>query len=164
MLSAPPNWIGATPPEVSAVAAREVWLIHPWNLSALPAELPPDTVVIAIFVADFHNAWPWSDGRWRFVGTRMAELTPIRWYGSAAAIGQALSHASRVRSVAEPHLMPWLRQWAECAPAPMLFPAVDRPCNSFSQWWTRASRSLQSATQLLAPDKVTRHDDSETRL
>ena len=56
--------------------------------------MPPEDLVIAIFVADFHSAWPWSDERWRFVGTRMAELTPIRWYGSAAAIGQALSHAS----------------------------------------------------------------------
>ncbi|MEY3271953.1 MAG: hypothetical protein RLZZ341_854, partial [Pseudomonadota bacterium] len=28
-------------------------------------------------------------------------------------------------------------------------PPVPRPCGSFSQWWTRATRGLQQAGELL---------------
>jgi len=151
LLSGPPAWIGATPPEAADVAGREVWLLHPWSLGELPLDLPPHTQVIALFLSDFHAAWPWDEARWRFVGTRMAQLTRVGWHGNAAAIGQALRTARRVRCVAEPHLMPWLAQWAECVPAAALFPAVPGPCNSFSQWWTRATRGVPSAAELLGP-------------
>ncbi len=146
----PPADVGATSPDGSTVAGREVWLVHPWSLGPLPADLPEDTVVVGLLVADFHRRWPWSERRWRFVGQRLAELAPVRWYGDAAALGTALRHARRVRSVAEPHLAPWLPVWAECRPAPALFPAVERRCDSFSQWWTRATRGLASADDLLS--------------
>jgi deoxyribodipyrimidine photo-lyase len=149
----PPDGMGATAVDPALVRGREVWLVHPWNLGALPA-LPPDTLVLGLCVADFHRAWPWSERRWRFVGARMAELAPQRWHGDAAAIGAALSGARRVRSVDEPHLAPWLARWAECVAAPALFPPVAGRCDSFSQWWMRASRGLQSAADLLAVNEV----------
>jgi deoxyribodipyrimidine photo-lyase len=149
LLSAPPAWIGATPPAAADVEGREVWLLHPWSLGELPPALAPHTQVIALFVSDFHAAWPWDQARWRFVGTRMAQLASTSWHGNAAAIGQALSAARRVRAVAEPHLMPGLAQWAECVPAAALFPAVQQPCASFSQWWARTTRGVQSAAELL---------------
>jgi hypothetical protein len=34
------------------------------------------------------------------------------------------------------------------------FAPVDRSCDSFSQWWTRASRGLQSAAATLAVNGV----------
>jgi len=148
--TAPPGDLGVTPPDATAVEGRDVWLVHPWCLDERPAAMPADTVVIGLFVADFHRAWPWSDRRWRFVASRMAELTTERWYGDAATLGAALRGARRVRSIDEPHLAPWLARWAECRAAPTLFPAVDRRCDSFSQWWTRASRGLGTATDLLA--------------
>jgi len=150
----PPEELGSTAPDAAAVAARDVWLVHPWSLGELPAALPTDTVVIGVFLADFHRAWPWSERRWRFVGSRMAELAAVRWHGDAAAIGAALKGARSVRSIAEPHLAPWLARWAECEPAPALFPPVDRRCDSFSQWWARASRGLDSAADLLAVNEV----------
>jgi deoxyribodipyrimidine photo-lyase len=104
--------------------------------------LPADTLVLGVFVSDVHRAWPWSERRWRFVGTRMAEITPLRWFGSAADIGTALTGARSVRSTAEPHLSPWLAAWADCEAPAELFPHIDRRCDSFSQWWTRASRGL----------------------
>jgi deoxyribodipyrimidine photo-lyase len=55
-----------------------------------------------------------------------------------------------VRSVDEPHLAPWLAAWAECGAVPALFPPVDRRCDSFSQWWHRSSRGLNTAGDLLA--------------
>lgn len=148
--SQPPDWLGARPPQAADVAGREVWLVHPWQLGALPADLPADTVVVGLWLADFHQAWPWSEARWRFVGTRLAELAGLHWWGDAEAVGRALAAARRVRSVAEPHLQPWLGQWAHALPAPRLFPLVERPCTSFSQWWTRASKGFDSAADLLS--------------
>lgn len=147
----PPEWLGCQPPDAAHVRGSEVWLVHPWNLGALPDDLPPNTRVIGLFSAEFHRAWPWSEKRWRFVGTRMAELVPLRWFGEARAIGEALASAKRVRSVAEPHLAPWLERWADCDPAPRLFPLVERRCDSFSQWWTRSMRGIRSVDDLLAP-------------
>ena len=146
--------IGVTAVDPALVAGRDIWLVHPWNLGPLPA-LPADTLVLGVFVDDFHRAWPWSDRRWRFVGTRMAELTPHRWHADAATIGAALAGARHVGTIEEPHLSPWLVRWAECRPAPSLFPPVASRCDSFSQWWSRASRGLQTAADLLAINEAT---------
>ena len=154
-LSAVPSAdLGLTAPDAAAVSGRDVWLVHPWNLGALPAQLPADTVVIGVFVADFHRTWPWSDRRWQFVNSRMAELASQRWFGDAAAIGAALGGARRVRSVDEPHLAPWLARWGECRAAPALFPSVDRRCDSFSKWWSYASGGVESTAELLAGNEV----------
>jgi len=150
----PPAELGAVAPDSTSVAGRDVWLVHPWCLGELPAPLPAGTVVIGLYVSDFHRAWPWSERRWRFVGRRMAELVTQTWHGDAEAIGAALQGAASVRSVADPHLAPWLASWADCMPAPALFPPVDRRCESFSQWWTRATRGLASAADLLAINEV----------
>ncbi|MCU0922756.1 MAG: deoxyribodipyrimidine photolyase [Burkholderiaceae bacterium] len=149
----PPDELGTSAIDPGLVRGREVWLVHPWSLGAPPA-LPPGTLVLGLFVADFHRAWPWSERRWHFVGTRMAELAPQRWFGDAAAIGAALAGARRVRSVDEPHLAPWLPHWAECQAVPTLFPPVAGRCDSFSRWWPRATRGLDSAAELLAVNEV----------
>lgn len=146
----PPSALGCTAPDAAAVAGRDVWLVHPWSLGRPPAALPGDALLVGVFVADFHRAWPWSERRWRFVGSRMAELGAIRWHADAAAIGSALGPARSVRSIGEPHLAPWLTRWATCEAAPALFPPVDGRCDSFSQWWARATRGLRSAADLLA--------------
>jgi deoxyribodipyrimidine photo-lyase len=44
--------------------------------------------------------------------------------------------------------------WHSPGAAPALFPPVDRRCDSFSQWWNRATRGLNSATDLLAVNEV----------
>ena len=150
LIAEPPDEIGLTAPDAAAVAGRDVWLVHPWSLGDLPAALPADTLVIGVFLADFHRAWPWSERRWHFVGSRMAELASPCWHGDADAISAALKGARRVRCIREPHLDRWLMHWAECRAAPALFPLVDRRCDSFSQWWSRASRGLDSAADLLA--------------
>lgn len=153
LLGTPPHALGTTVVDPALVKDRDVWLVHPWNLGALPT-LPPSTLVLGVFVDDFHRAWPWSEQRWRFVGARMAELSPYRWHGDAATIGAALAGARHVGTIEEPHLAPWLAHWAECWTAPTLFPAVATRCDSFSQWWSRASRGLQTAADLLAANET----------
>jgi deoxyribodipyrimidine photo-lyase len=61
----------------------------------------------------------------------------------------ALAGAASVRSVDDPHATRWLEGIAQLDPAPALFPAVEQPCRSFSQWWTRATRGIASAQELL---------------
>jgi deoxyribodipyrimidine photo-lyase len=146
----PPHELGCAPPQAAQVAGREVWLVHPWSLGALPVHLGANTLILGLCVADFHRRWPWSAQRWHFVGSRMAELAPQRWHGDAAAVGAALQGARSVRCIDEPHLAPWLTDWADVEPAPALFAPVDSRCDSFAQWWRRVSRGLHTAADLLA--------------
>ena len=150
LFTEPPDSLGFKSPDAASVAGTDVWLVHPWCLGALPAAMPADTRVVGVCVAEFHRDWPWSERRWQFVGSRMAELASERWHGDAAALGVALKGARRVRSLDEPHLAPWVARWAERVAVPALFPPVDRRCNSFSQWWTRASGGMHTAADLLA--------------
>lgn len=150
----PPIGLGLTPPNTAAATGRDVWLVHPWSLGELPADLPADTLVIGVFLADFHQLWPWSERRWRFVASRMAELTAIRWYGDDAQIRAALVRARSVRCTADAHMAPWLPCWVACEDAPTLFPSVERRFDSFSQWWNHVTRDLESAADLLAANEV----------
>lgn len=156
LLAEPPAELRCTAPDGSTVAGQEVWLVHPWNLGELPLMLAKDTVVLGVLLADFHHLWPWSDRRWRFVGSRMSELAPIRWYGDSASIGAALKFARNVRSIDDPHLQPWLSSWADCEALSTLFPAVARPCDSFSQWWSQAMRGIESSRDLLTANPMRR--------
>ncbi len=145
LLGEAPQGLSLRAPCPVDVAGRDVWLVHPWNLGAMPANLPADVLCVGVFVADFHRQWPWSARRWHFVGSRMAELAPICWRGDATSIGTALRGARRVHTVAEPHLGALLLPWAECRVAPTLFPPVDRRCDAFSQWWSRVSRGMPTS-------------------
>jgi len=60
-----------------------------------------------------------------------------------------VSAVLRVRAVDDPHLPAGFRPLLQLDAAPTLFPPVPRPCGSFSQWWTRATRGLQQAGELL---------------
>jgi deoxyribodipyrimidine photo-lyase len=140
--TAPPEDLPWSAPDKAAVDGHDVWLVHPWNLGELPATLTAGTVVVGILLTDFHNAWPWSERRWRFVTSRMAELTSVHWLADAATVGAALSEARSVRSIDDLHLKPWLSHLADCRPAPSLFAEVDRCCSSFSKWWTKSHRNV----------------------
>lgn len=150
----PPEALGTTAPDPASVKDRDVWLVHPWNLGNLPAHLSSDTLVVGVFVADFHRSWPWSERRWHFAGRRLAELAAVRWHGDADAISAALAVARSTRSVEEPHLAPWLARCADCEPAPALFRAVDQRCDSFSQWWRCVTHGVSAAADLLCVDQV----------
>jgi deoxyribodipyrimidine photo-lyase len=141
--SVPPASLGVKAPDASSVAGRDVLLVHPWSLCERPDGLPPETLSIGLLLSEFHEAWPWSQRRWQFVGSRMTELTLERWYGDAASVDTALSAARSVRSIDDLHLQPWLARWVESVSTPALFPMVDRRCDSFSQWWSRAKHGLR---------------------
>jgi deoxyribodipyrimidine photo-lyase len=156
---------------------REVWLLHPWALRPPPAELPPDVVCVGLYPQEHHAGHPWPAARWRWVDAAMAAVAGERWYASGAQAATALAGAARVRSVADPHVMRAMRGLARAAsakdaadgaaahaagpgallhhrvdwlPEPALFAELPRRCSSFSQWWTRVTRGLHDAQELLA--------------
>jgi deoxyribodipyrimidine photo-lyase len=154
LLDQPPSLAALDEPNADLLRGRDVFLVHPWNLGALPADLAPGTLILGLCVADFHHAWPWSEQRWSFVLSRMAELAPQVCYGSAQDVGAALAHARSVRSTAQPHAKAWLAAWAQCQTPVALFPQVDSPCDSFSRWWGRATRGLHAAQDLLNVSEI----------
>jgi deoxyribodipyrimidine photo-lyase len=135
---APPKSLTWAAPDAELAVGRDVWLVHPWSLGPLPTDWDEHTLVIGISVAEFHQAWPWSEKRWQFVGRRMSEITALHWHGSAHEIQAALRQARRVRCIAEPHVATWFEPWVQCLKPTELFPAVKPLCASFAQWWKRA--------------------------
>ncbi len=150
LLPAPPDFCGASTPDSAHVAGCDVWLVHPWCLGGVPANLPTNTRVIGVYLADFHHDWPWTVRRWQFVSTAMKTIDPICWHGDAVSVATALKAARSVRSYAEPHLAPWLGHFATCEAPASLFPAVQGPCASFSQWWRAATAGFTTASELIA--------------
>ncbi len=147
-LHGPTPELGFAPPCADMVAGRDVWLLHPWALRPPPADLPAGTVVVGLCLQHWHQAWPWTRARWQFVARAMATLTRERWFGDTQAVAQALRHATSVQTVADPHLGPALARLALRRPAPALFAEIDRPCTSFSQWWSRVTQGVTAVTDL----------------
>ena len=131
--------MNATRADPAGVANRDVWLSHPWALREPPADLPAGALRLSICPAEFHDTWAWSESRWAFVGERMAALSTVCWYDSAAAIDTALRSARSVLGLDDAHLDTRLRSLAGLAAPRKLFSDVERPCTSFSQWWKQAA-------------------------
>lgn len=142
----------ARPPAAADVAGRDVWLVHPWALGELPADLPPDVLPLAVTFADWHARWPWNARRWTFVTTRMRALAACHWHGDVASVAAGLRAARSVRTWADPHLNRELqavvREPGALRCITSLFPATERVCGSFSQWWYRATRNARRLADL----------------
>lgn len=129
LLHAPPPGL-CTLPDAAAVAGRDVWLVHPWSI----ADPPPGRLPVAVCDAAFHARWPWTARRWRFVGTRLAAIAPLRWLADGPALCRALAAARSVAGVDDPHLGGVFDGFALAAPR-QAFEGPERPGQSFSAWW-----------------------------
>jgi deoxyribodipyrimidine photo-lyase len=150
--STPPSdlsWCAPTAADLELITGKEVWLVHPWALRQPPSHVSENAVVIGVYLREHHDAWPWSDTRWRWVDAAMADVTPHRWLVSADDLAVALKKATRVGSVDDLHVRHLLKDLAELEPAPMLFAPVNRRCSSFSSWWKQSTRGLTQAQELL---------------
>ena len=135
LFTQPPAHLNLSTPNLNTVNGRDVWLVHPWSLGELPVHLSPNTVIVGVYVAEFHLAWPWREKRWQFVNTRMAELTTERWYGNTSSIIAALKSANQVRGFSEAHVSTFLSAPMLSEMTPCLFSQLDRRCDSFAKWW-----------------------------
>ena len=143
LFSLPPRPDDFAPVNAQAVQGRDVWLVHPWALGALPADLPAGTLALGIAVAEFHRQHPWTAQRWNFVTRRMRQLAPLCWHAPAHTMGAALNAAQSVHVLDNPHLgdlgQPWLPASVRHRAAPRLFTPVAELCGSFSKWRGRTS-------------------------
>jgi len=135
LITQPPTHLNLCTPNSNTVSGRDVWLVHPWSLGKLPEHLSANTVIIGVYVAEFHLAWPWSEKRWQFVNSRMAELTTERWYGNTSAIIAALESTNQVSGFSEAHVSTFLPAHMLSEMTPCLFSQIDRRCDSFAKWW-----------------------------
>lgn len=122
-------------PTVEPDALSGHWLVHPWAIRPSVAGLPS----IGVLYAPFHRRWPWSERRWRFVLTAMAEVCErIVWCENIAPVDQL---ETLVETTADPHLADGLLGRAR-AHHPRLFEWPARDCRSFSEFW-RLTRLVQ---------------------
>jgi deoxyribodipyrimidine photo-lyase len=135
-------------PEAATVAGRDVWLVHPWALGEPPGDLPVGCVRLGLWPTEHHAVWPWSPARWAFVDTRMAALTSLCWRASRQELAQALARARSVHTLADPHVSALLPSPVVQREPLRLFADVDRPCASFSTWWSRATRGAKTLPDL----------------
>jgi deoxyribodipyrimidine photo-lyase len=152
LFKSPPADVQLQAPDAVAsqqLKGRDVWLVHPWALRAPPPGLRDDAVVIGVYPREHLQVWPWPEARWRWIDAAMAAVTQQRWWVDAPGLATALIGAASVRSVEDPHIAQWLKPCAQLDTEPALFAPVDRQCNSFSQWWKRATRGVRNAEDLL---------------
>ena len=135
LITQPPTHLNLCTPNSNTVSGRDVWLVHPWSLGKLPEHLSANTVIIGVYVAEFHLAWPWSEKRWQFVNSRMTEITTERWYGNSSSIIAALESANQVSGFSEAHVSTFLPAHMLSEMTPCLFSQIDRRCDSFAKWW-----------------------------
>ena len=135
LFTQPPTHLNLSTPNSNTVSGRDVWLVHPWSLGELPVHLSANTVIVGVYVAEFHLAWPWSEKRWQFVNSRMAELTTELWYGNNSTIVAALESARQVSGFSEAHVSTFFPATMLSEMTPCLFSQLDRRCDSFAKWW-----------------------------
>jgi deoxyribodipyrimidine photo-lyase len=149
LLTSPPDECWTKPSHVLA-AGRDVWLVHPWSISAeppSPSGLANEPLVIGIGFPQCHAHTPWSARRWRFATDGMRAQTPVLWWASVEQIAEALGTAHSVQWQPNPHINGALNELQMLLHAkphgpvvmahvqPCLFEPVAQYCKSFSQWW-----------------------------
>jgi deoxyribodipyrimidine photo-lyase len=147
VVAPPGDWWQAPAP--TTVVGRDVWLLHPWSLGAVPQGMGADAVVLGIGFAESHAQMPWSMGRWNFVTKGLLARTPHLWWGSVAEIAQALQGARSLGWQSDAHAdgaLEGLRTQLMVRQAQPLLTTVEEPplfenvepyCDSFSQWWRK---------------------------
>ncbi|CDW94769.1 MULTISPECIES: FAD-binding domain-containing protein [unclassified Thiomonas] len=144
LFSEPPAG-GFSQADARAVAAQDVWLVHPWALGPVPEGRLP----VAVCDTDWHARWPWSAARWQFVAARMQALAPVRWFGTTASLLEALKAARSVQGWHNPHLSAAWNDLALAMP-PLAFAEPTQRCRSFSAYWSRV--------QILSPSSSIQGD------
>jgi deoxyribodipyrimidine photo-lyase len=143
-----PQGAACAAPQATDIAARDVWLVHPWALGEPPADLPKDCVRVGLWPAEYHSAWPWSAARWAFLDERMSSLSSLRWHADRETLSLALAGARSVQTLADPHVSVLLPpQVLQRAPM-TLFADIGLHCQSFSTWWNRSTRDMKTLNDL----------------
>lgn len=128
------------------IASKKLELVHPWNLSP---RLDGDTHRIGIIHLPAHAAWPWSERRWQFVLSAMAEVTDDIWIGDLAQLDVRAAASVTAQDTLFPGYRDALPELAVLTPAPRLLPNPAMACRSFSKFYERARRDVGQFADLL---------------
>lgn len=136
-------------PDAQTVAGRRVVLLHPWCLHTPEAARGDASALrIGLIVDECHSEWAWSALRWQFVGAALHAECDAVWQGPARLLNAALAGAREVVVQADPHsgFQPAVGHQLT---APTLLDWPAQPCASFSKFFSRATRGLKHARELL---------------
>ncbi len=148
--------------DAAALDGATVRLLHPWHTlqEYTPSndKLHPQSSIysreysLGVIHLPFHQQFPWSEQRWRFVQEKMKPQCDAIFVGDLAQLSSALARAAQVRSQAtlNSEYAPALAKLATLESAPACFPAVIERCASFSKYYERMQRAAGSIEQLLA--------------
>lgn len=149
------------------VQGQDVWLLHPWAIHADASLLPVGAVGIGVGLDACHARTPWSARRWDFVTRGLQARANRLWWGNSATLAEALQGARSVQWQADLHVdhgMAALQRQLHARNSavrmaahnpPVLFTPVERPCRSFSNWWTRTHLAQY-------PQGALAHDENPT--
>jgi deoxyribodipyrimidine photo-lyase len=133
----------ATPTSLSSASipkAERIRLIHPWMLSDQPFEGQR----IGVIHLPFHQQFPWSALRWRFVVKRLEAITDNVFVGDLNDLKDMLAETPHIESVATMNpgydaLLPELCTQLVDAPRQFVNPA--KTCRSFSAFWSQCTEA-----------------------
>jgi deoxyribodipyrimidine photo-lyase len=133
----------ATPTSLSSAPipkAERIRLIHPWMLSDQPFEGQR----IGVIHLPFHQQFPWSALRWRFVVKRLETITDNVFVGDLNDLKDMLAETPHIESVATMNpgydaLLPALCTQLVDAPRQFVNPA--KTCRSFSAFWSQCTEA-----------------------
>jgi deoxyribodipyrimidine photo-lyase len=133
----------ATPTSLSSASipkAERIRLIHPWMLSDQPFEGQR----IGVIHLPFHQQFPWSALRWRFVVKRLEAITDNVFVGNLNDLKDMLAETPHIESVATMNpgydaLLPALCTQLVDAPRQFVNPA--KTCRSFSAFWSQCTEA-----------------------
>lgn len=128
------------------IANKVLELVHPWSLSQRTDD---QTYRIGIIHLPAHAAWPWSERRWKFVRTAMAAVTDVIWIGDLAQLDVKAAASVTAQATLFPGYREVLPKVATLKPAPRLLPNPTMACRSFSKFYERARRDVDSFAGLL---------------
>ena len=135
---------------ITNVANKDVELVHPWSLSERrTGAASSDHLRIGIIHLPAHQAWPWSEKRWRFVLDAMAEVTDRIWMGDLNQLDLTAAANVSAQACLFPGYRQALARLATLTPAPQLLPDPSMACRSFSKFYERARRDVSAFADLL---------------
>ena len=144
LLAEPPtaiDWPDTAARQVTSDALRQatcIRLVHPWML----ADESFGGLRLGVIHLPFHQAFPWSELRWRFVMDRMLEVTDALFIGDLNELKPMLPATAPVESIAT--LNPGYREGLASVCGALHEPARQFPnpaqaCRSFSAFWSHCT-------------------------
>ena len=143
--------------QVAAEGRFLLELVHPFNLAPRAAppvvevagQAPEKLLRIGIIHTPAHAMWPWSERRWRFVLSAMAQCTDAIWVGDVSLLELPPGVKPSAQATLFPGYRDVLAKVATLVDAPRLLPNPAMACRSFTKFYERARRDVAQLSDLL---------------